>query len=151
MQYTLGVDIGGTTFSSGLYDSNHSFISKSKKELILNYQNRNELLYAITLQIKSLIKENKNILGIGVSCPGPLNAIDGVVLSTPNLKILQNCNLKYELESNLKIPCKIENDANLFALGEFYNNKSKLITRVDDYGSNFVKIDRNLMKSNENL
>ena len=125
----IGVDIGGTTFSSGLFDNSRNLLEKSKKELISNYHNRDELLYAIADQIKSLIKVN-NIFGIGVSCPGPLNARDGIILDTPNLKILQNCNLKHELESNLKIPCKIENDANLFALGEYLNNKSKNIVFI---------------------
>ena len=125
----IGVDIGGTTFSSGLFDNSFNLLEKSKKELISNYHNRDELLYAIADQIKSLIKVN-NISGVGISCPGPLNARDGIILDTPNLKILQNCNLKHELESNLKILCKIENDANLFALGEYFNNKPKNIVFI---------------------
>ena len=54
----IGVDIGGTTFSSGLFDNSRNLLEKSKKELISNYHNRDELLYAIADQIKSLIKVN---------------------------------------------------------------------------------------------
>ena len=50
---------------------------------------------------------------------------------------------------------KLQNKQNRFRKmrkkNRFYNKKSKLTTRFDDFGSNFVKINWILMKSNENL
>ena len=43
----------------------------------------------------------------------------GIILETPNLTLLQNINLKDELECRTSLPVYIENDANLFALGEW--------------------------------
>ena len=62
------------------------------------------------------------MVGIGVSCPGPLESKKGVVLDTPNLSLLKNVKLKKELEKRCGIPVLIDNDANLFALGEWFLN-----------------------------
>ena len=124
-KYLIGTDIGGTSFSSALFNCNYKIISISKKYYIADYTNKNDLLNAITTQIMNLSKD-KIINGIGFSCPGPLKAELGMILNTPNLILLQNCNLKKEMEGRLKIPCLIENDANLFTLGEYiYTNKKK--------------------------
>ncbi|MAJ43941.1 MAG: hypothetical protein CMF96_04235 [Candidatus Marinimicrobia bacterium] len=123
-KYYIGVDIGGTTFCSGLFDYKRNLIIKSNKESIVNYKNQKLLIKAILNQINFLLKDY-NIIGIGISCPGPLDSKNGKILNTPNLTLLQNCNLINILESNLNVPCKIENDANLFSLGEYYTLKYK--------------------------
>ena len=123
-KFYIGTDIGGTTFSSSLFNHNHELVSKSSKNYIKNYDNQNDLLNSITDQITKLTN-NKSIIGVGIACPGPLNAKDGKILDTPNLKLLQNCNLKREIQNRLGIQCEIENDANLFALGEYKNTIEK--------------------------
>ena len=45
------------------------------------------------------------------------------MLDTPNLKLIQNIRLKEEIESRCNAPVCIENDANLFALGEWHQQK----------------------------
>ena len=116
----IGTDIGGTTFTSALYDHERNQILKSKKEYISNYSSTLNLINGISNQIND-ITQNNLIAGIGLSCPGPLNSKKGLILHTPNLKFLRNCNIKNEIERRLNIPCKIENDANLFALGENFH------------------------------
>ena len=124
-KYLIGIDIGGTTFTSALFTEKLELVSKSDKNQISNFHSTEELIDGLVNQIIQL-SENKNIHGIGISCPGPLIARTGIILNTPNLTLLQNCNLKYEMEKRLEFPCLIENDANLFALGEYkYYNKSK--------------------------
>lgn len=126
-KYIIGIDIGGTTYSSTLFDDTLDVIHESKKQLISSYPSTELLLKSIASDILNLIKDyNKdNIIGVGVACPGPLDSKNGIILETPNLKILQNINLKKELESILALPVYIENDANLFALGEWYTNKDR--------------------------
>ena len=126
-KYIIGTDIGGTTYSSSLFDDKLNLIDKSKKQLISNSPTTKLLLESLVKQISNLIKKyNKsNIMGIGIACPGPLDSKNGIILKTPNLKILQNINLKKDLESALNFPVYIENDANLFALGEWFSNSNK--------------------------
>jgi len=126
-QNIIGVDIGGTTYSSTLFDSKLNNISTSKKELIADYPSTNLFLKSLSSQILKLIKDNErdDMIGVGVACPGPLDSKNGIILETPNIQILQNINLKEELESILNLPVYIENDANLFALGEWFSNNGK--------------------------
>jgi len=120
----IGVDIGGTTFSSALFSDGLETLRLSEKESVSEYLDTDSFLSALSSQINSLIAGNRNIdvIGVGVSCPGPLDSKNGMVLETPNMKILQNVHLKKEIQGRVGIDTHIENDANLFALGEWFRN-----------------------------
>ena len=118
----MGMGIGGTTFSSSLFDDDLNIIKTSQKEFISNISSTNKLLDSLVEQVNNF--ECDELIGIGVACPGPLDSKNGMILDTPNLLLLQNINLKSELESRTSLPVYIENDANLFALGEWKKQKS---------------------------
>ncbi|WP_304533138.1 ROK family protein, partial [Faecalibaculum rodentium] len=62
---------------------------------------------------------DKELVGMGVSCPGPLDLINGKVLNTPNLHdSWQDFPIAGEIEKVTGIPTYLENDANLAALAE---------------------------------
>ncbi len=118
----MTLDIGGTTFSTYLFDQKLEKISSSEINLVSDYIDKNALLDGFAHQADKLLQSNSiapnQVLGIGVSAPGPLIASEGKILETPNLTLLQHTNLSGELEDRLGVPVKIENDANLFAWGE---------------------------------
>ncbi|MDP6936269.1 MAG: ROK family protein [Candidatus Marinimicrobia bacterium] len=126
IQYILTLDIGGTTFSTYLFDQKLEKISSSEINLVSDYIDKNALLDGFAHQADKLLQSNSiapnQVLGIGVSAPGPLIASEGKILETPNLTLLQHTNLSGELEERLGVPVKIENDANLFAWGEWQKN-----------------------------
>jgi len=117
----IGMDIGGTTFSSALFDENLNLLASSDKGLISEIDSTGGLIDELSSQISDLA--DGHVDGIGVSCPGPLDSGRGLVLDTPNLKLLQNVNLKRELEKKCSADVYIENDANLFTLGEWHQSK----------------------------
>lgn len=125
--YAIGIDIGGTNTRVALIDENYNIVDRIQ---FLTDVNEPE----ITLnQIKDVIDSfNKEIVGIGLSCPGPLDLINGRVLTTPNLHgkwhYYSICD---ELFKITKIPVYLENDANLACLAE------SIIGRGKDY--NFVQ------------
>ena len=121
-EFIIGIDIGGTTYSSALFDGNFDLVKASEKNLISDINSTDHFLKKISKQITGMIDKNfiGNVLGVGVSCPGPLDSKKGIVLDTPNLSFLQNIKLKEELEERCNLPVFIENDANLFALGEWF-------------------------------
>ena len=121
-EYLVGCDIGGTTFSSSLFDENLTKVAGSKKELISSQDSANEFFDSIKNQILNLLKDiDKNhVLGVGVSCPGPLNSESGVVFDTPNLEQIQNINVRKKISNLISLPVVIENDANSFTLGEYH-------------------------------
>ncbi|MBT3251087.1 MAG: ROK family protein [Candidatus Marinimicrobia bacterium] len=124
--YIVGADIGGTTFTSAIFDSNLKCLDTSEKENVENHQASEDLLKALCNQIRQLAKSNdidmNEIGGIGISCPGPLDASRGLILDTPNLTQFANFPLVENIEKYLNIPVFIDNDANLFSLGEWTYN-----------------------------
>ena len=118
MSYIVSIDLGGTTFSFIIF-SNKNIIYKSETYEIKKYNNHSDFLIKLSMLIKKEINENEIDL-IGIACPGPLNSETGEILNTPNLKILQNVNIKNEMKKYIK--CEnilIENDANVFAIGSY--------------------------------
>ena len=139
-KHILTIDIGGTTFTSSLFDSNLKQLDITTESRICNYKTKTELILAFYDQLVTLYSKNKisidKIAGLGISAPGPLDSRKGLILETPNLTILQNTNIVQLLESKLKIPVALENDANLFSWGEWYNYyKNKDVTLGITLGS----------------
>jgi len=135
-KYILTLDIGGTTFSSGLFDEALNQVKASTVALVSNFTEKHLLIDGFVEQINQLLTlsdlEINQVLGLGVSAPGPLDAKEGKILKTPNLILLQNTHLADELEKRLELTVHIENDANLFAWGEWHKNhlQSKVIVTI---------------------
>jgi len=129
MEYFLAVDIGGTTFNTGLFTKDLIQVEVAAKDKIRYYDSKNEIINEIIKQFEFLIENNnvnkKEIIGIGVASPGPLDSKKGIILNTPNLKMFQNYHITNDFNKKLKIDTFLENDANLFTLGEWYNYKKE--------------------------
>jgi len=136
MKYIISIDIGGTTFNAGLFSEKLDLIDITSKDKIRNYKSKREIIDAIFHQITFLIKSNRlkidNILCIGVASPGPIDILNGKILDTINLKSFRNYNLTEDFTRRLGIQTFIQNDANLFALGEWFSNykKSKVFVGI---------------------
>jgi len=105
----IAVDLGGT----------HLRVAIVEKNKILDYikkrtpNKKSVLVKELISSIESLI--SKDIKGIGVASPGPLEK--GIIRNTPNLP-LKNFNLKKALEKRFKKRVEVENDASCVALAE---------------------------------
>ena len=127
MRYALGVDIGGTKVSVTLGNSSGKTLDK---KLLLTRTGK-ESLRAIE-EIVSTLKFlkagcKKSILGIGVGIPGPMNPHKGLIEKSPHLQGWQGFPLKRFLESKLRLPVFMGNDANAAALGEKFFGTGKAI------------------------
>ena len=129
MKYFIAVDIGGTTFNSGVFSYSLNEIAVSEKDKIRNYGSKDEVVDAIIHQINNIIEINKidrnDIIGVGIAAPGPLDSNKGIILNTPNLKIFQNYKIASDFTKKLRLDTFIENDANLFTLGEWHSQYRK--------------------------
>ncbi len=122
--YVIGVDIGGTTYSTSLFTQELKLVHTSEIVHVCESNNQVQLLDAISKQIID-VAEGKSINGVGFACPGPLDAELGRILDTPNLLLLQNCKFINEMNNRLNLSCILDNDANLFALGEYKSYSGK--------------------------
>ena len=124
--YSLGVDIGGTTVKLGLFTITGELICKweipTRKDECGKY-----ILSDITESINYLLNERKieksSIAGVGVGVPGPVRS-DGTVLKCVNLG-WDIFNVEKELEKLVELPVKAANDANIAALGEMWQGGGK--------------------------
>jgi len=113
MKYAIGIDIGGTNTRIALIDEKYEIIERIQFPSFPKDPKQNIEKIA---QVIGNFKEE--ILGIGLSCPGPLDLINGKILETPNLPGWWYFNISEELEKATNIPVFLQNDANLAALAE---------------------------------
>ena len=80
MKYAVAIDIGGTNTRVALIDEELNIISR--EQFSTDNKEPENTLNEISHIIKSF---DKDIVGVGMSCPGPLDLINGKVLTPPNL------------------------------------------------------------------
>ena len=112
MKYSVAIDIGGTNTRVALADEELNIIER--KQFATDSENPDVTLGKIAEVIKSF-----DIVGAGMSCPGPLDLINGKILTPPNLKgQWHNLKVAEELSKLINKPVYLENDANLAGLAE---------------------------------
>lgn len=112
--YTAGIDIGGTNTRIALIDEAYEIIQRIQFPTDVN--NSQATLQKIQETVQSF---SVAIAGVGLSCPGPLDLKQGIILDTPNLKGgWHGLAVSKELSARLKVPVFLENDANLACLAE---------------------------------
>ena len=114
MKYSVAIDIGGTNTRVALADEELNIIER--KQFATDSENPDVTLGKIADVIKSF---DCDIVGAGMSCPGPLDLINGKILTPPNLKgQWHNLKVAEELSKLINKPVYLENDANLAGLAE---------------------------------
>lgn len=112
--YTAGIDIGGTNTRIALIDEAYKIIERIQFPTDVN--NPQATLQKIQEAVQGF---SVAIAGVGLSCPGPLDLKQGIILDTPNLKGgWHGLAVSKELSARLKVPVFLENDANLACLAE---------------------------------
>ena len=120
-KYVIGVDLGGTNIRAGLV-LNNKIIKKTEVKTEPN-KGKNAVIKNLVKAINSVM--TKDVAGIGIGSPGPLNYKKGIIINSPNLPF-RNTNLKKILKREFNVPVLIDNDANCFTLGEaLYGNGKK--------------------------
>ena len=126
-QIYIGVDLGGTNIKVGICDEQgkllHTFEGPTGAEngadLVIE---RSRNMY-VKLS-KSLHYEWEQVAGIGAGLAGFMDIPEGFVKLSPNLR-WHNVPAKKMLEENLGKTVKIDNDANVAALGEAWAERAQ--------------------------
>ncbi len=129
-KYILGMDIGGTKCAINLASVNSHIVivdrvsfdtdaeqgfEKVKEKL---FQSAKEILHQNQIAYNDAQSE-KNLFAIGVSCGGPLDCREGLILSPPHLPGWDKIPLKKMLMETFGVPAFVQNDANACALVEW--------------------------------
>lgn len=122
VKFIIGIDLGGTNLKVGLLDLKY----KIKARSILStrhFLKKKSLIDAIIESVNKIINDNRirkpSIIGLGLGLPGPVDTEKGIVHFFPNIPGWKEVNLKNILESRLRLPVFLDNDANLMALAEY--------------------------------
>ena len=115
----FGVDIGGTktaVLAGRSCGEDIEIIERLKFDTVAGSAEPN------LRQIEALLRQLQSRFGkpaaIGVSCGGPLDAEQGLILSPPNLPDWDNVPIVSLLQSKFHVPVAIENDADACSLAE---------------------------------
>ncbi|MBN1035355.1 ROK family protein [Clostridium botulinum] len=116
MKYYIGIDIGGTNLRAAILDEECNLVDKLK---ISNEVEKGpeHNLDKLILEIKERWSD-KEIISVGVGCPGPLDIRSGTILVTPNLRTWEYFKLKEYLENKFDLPVFVNNDANVAGYSE---------------------------------
>lgn len=117
----IGIDLGATNIRGAVVDEKGLVKIVSRK--IHTKGTETEVLEDVFWLIDNLIEPEVKAIGIGV--PSVVDVIKGIVYDVIHIPSWKEVHLKKILEEKYKIPVFVNNDANCFALGEYYFGKGK--------------------------
>lgn len=116
---TIGIDVGGTKISGALFSGNKEL---GREKIFLEIKTRDYVIESIAAIVEKL-SNDKKIYAIGIGVPGSFK--DGKILISPNLKCMNNTEIKKIFEKRFGTKIFVDKDANCFALGEASIRKCK--------------------------
>ena len=126
MRYIVGIDIGGTNLVAGTVAEDGSELLGLVSEPTLPEQGADAVLERIARLARASMAaaSGKEIIGVGIGSPGPLDTKRGIVLLTPNLG-WKNFPVRDRIGTMLGLPAALDNDANCAVYGEWWRGAAR--------------------------
>jgi len=112
----IGVDLGGTNVRAGLIGEK-GLIAQSACQ-VSSSGSEEQVLQEIRETVAEVFDDT--VSGIGIGVPSVVDVDRGVVYTVENIPSWREVFLADIMEKWFKVPVQVNNDANCFALGEFY-------------------------------
>ena len=120
MNYSIGVDLGGTNLPIAAVDEQGSLLEKVTLGTRLAL-GRDQVIHDMCEAIRGLAAKYQgraSLQGIGIGVAGIIDMRTGMLRESPNLPGWADYPVRAEIEKQLGTPVILENDANCAALGE---------------------------------
>jgi len=117
----IGIDLGATNIRGTVVTG--STFSDIVSNRIHSNGSVEDVLNDIYQVVDALIDNSIKAIGIGV--PSVVDVAEGIVYDVQHIPSWKEVHLKSIMEARYKVPVYVNNDANCFALGEFYFGKGK--------------------------
>lgn len=112
----LGVDIGGSHIGIGVVDQEGKIVEKAEKRITSEEKKDvKKVIEDYIIECYRSYSKKYEITSMGIAIPGTLNERE--IIKSVNLG-LENYNIVEKLESKIKVPIKIRNDAKCAAIAE---------------------------------
>jgi glucokinase len=131
MSCLIGIDIGGTkcTITLGAVENDKlsiidklTFPTEKDKGYVPVIQKMYESIEIVLDQHSMQIGQ---VAAIGISCGGPLDSKNGIIMSPPNLPGWDNVSIAGLFQAKYGVPVGLQNDANACALAEWQYGAGK--------------------------
>ncbi len=131
MRYIVGIDVGGTNIVVGTVAEDGSEVLGLVSEPTIAEQGADAVVTRIVKLARASIAaaRGREIVGVGIGSPGPLNTKTGVVILTPNLGWV-DMPLRDRIADALKLPATLDNDANCAIFGEWWRGAAQGVDHV---------------------
>jgi glucokinase len=117
----IGIDLGATNIRGAVVYNND--LSDIIMQRIHNKGTEEEVLNDVFAVTDKLMHDDIKAIGMGV--PSVVDVEEGIVYDVQYIPSWKEVHLKKHMEARYKIPVFVNNDANCFALGEYYFGKGK--------------------------
>jgi glucokinase len=131
VRYVVGIDLGGTNIVVGTVAEDGSELLGLVSEPTLPEQGGDAVIARMVKLAKASMAEarGKEIVGVGIGSPGPLDTKKGIVILTPNLGWI-NMPLRDRIAEGVKLPAVLDNDANCAIYGEWWRGAARGVEDV---------------------
>jgi glucokinase len=133
----IGIDIGGTVVRVGAIDIQGELLALRESPIEAR-RGPQAGLERIAGMIEEVLRDRSiegaaqttSLRGIGIGCTGPVDPVQGVVNNPYTLPTWENVPLRTWLEERFSVPARLENDADVAALGEYWKGAGKGVKRL---------------------
>jgi glucokinase len=127
-KYTIGIDIGGTKILACLLDKDFDVVSEIKFKTKPAKGERyflKSLVDAIHFVLRDAKVSARDVAGIGIGCPGFIDAAKGEVVGSPNIPFLKHYPLGKRVYKAVGLPVSLGNDVQTGLYGEWQFGAAK--------------------------
>lgn len=127
----IGIDLGGTIVRAGAFDAQGNVLAV--KETPIEAARGPELgLRKMQGLVEQVRAESgaESLAGIGIGATGPVDPIRGIINNPFTLPTWENVPVIAWMEEAFSIPVTLENDADVAALGEYWQGAGQNIQRL---------------------
>ena len=118
----IGIDIGGTKCAVILGNTDANILNRKMFETV-STDGPESAIKKIKYTINELLEDQgwniSDVKSIGISCGGPLDSQNGIILSPPNLLGWDEVPIVSIFKEEYRIPVFLQNDANACAIAEW--------------------------------
>lgn len=128
-RYTIGIHINKFITGIALLNLRGQILAIERYSMDKEFENQNDFVTMLVEAVNRVIEKSgvkrDDILGIGVGAPGPLDCESGVILTPPNMPMLDYLPLKETLEGRAGFPVFLNKDTNVIAFAEYWYRNNR--------------------------
>lgn len=128
MEYSIGIDLGGTKILIGLVNKKTGEVLHYVKKKTKKDKGPKNIVKKMTDGIDELLKESevsvKEISSIGIGAAGQVDRENGIIIAAVNLECY-DLNIREKINEHYNIPVYLGNDVEIAAMGELKYGAAK--------------------------